>query len=148
MRAVPALRWALMLKIGTLCDALPGQVGWGSAVRHTAKGQEGQESGWLIKCYVSPFRNLLKTNPCATHQKQAGMSKCQEAIPRREEKKSFTEYYGWCQMYGKTTSIFWHLWMVWRSSACVTYFLSSGSGWQQLVSAPIFCWERREDCDM
>lgn len=87
MRIVPALKQALGLKIVTLCDAVPGQVDSGSAVRQMSKGWEHRESGWLIKCYISPFRNLLKNNSCATHQKQVtNTSKCQEALPRRQKK--------------------------------------------------------------
>lgn len=72
-----------MLKIVTLCEAVPGQVDW----RQIPKGQEQQESGWLIKCYISPFRNLLRNNSCATHQKEVtNTSKCQEAVPKRQIK--------------------------------------------------------------
>jgi len=45
MSIVPALKQALGLKIVNLCDAVPRQVGWGSAVRQMTKGQEQQESG-------------------------------------------------------------------------------------------------------
>lgn len=37
-----ALKQALRLKIATLCDAVPGQVDWGSAVRQTSKGESNK----------------------------------------------------------------------------------------------------------